>query len=161
MEKQTKSKQVPESDLSKVLKIFPGLDKEVISKTVADYGCGDGMVSSDLAGRAKLVYAVDIRPEKFSAPKRQNIIIGNPEVIPEKSIDVLISIDGFEHYTKPGETLAHWRRLLLPHAKVYMSFGPPWYHPYGAHTDFFTRLPWIHLVVSRKNSACLAFAVSE
>ena len=26
------------------------------------------------------------------------------------------------------------------------SFGPPWYHPYGAHVQFVTRLPWIHLL---------------
>ena len=27
-----------------------------------------------------------------------------------------------------------------------MTFGPPWYAPYGGHMHFFTRLPWATLL---------------
>lgn len=133
------------STLETVLRIFPTLSQDVVGKTVLYYGCGRGMLNADLAALASVVYAVDIRPDMYGAPQRNNVVIGTPAVIPSNVADVVISINAFEHYGEPESVLVHWREILKPGGKVYLSLGPPWFHPYGAHMYFFTRLPWIHL----------------
>jgi SAM-dependent methyltransferase len=134
-----------QSSLSSVLRIFPCIENDVAGKVVVDYGCGRGGLSLDLAKIAQIVYAVDIRPELNALSGRSNIITGLPEIVPSSSVDALISLNAFEHYSEPKKILLHWRRILKPDGRVYLSFGPPWYHPYGAHVQFITRLPWIHL----------------
>lgn len=134
-----------QSSLSSVLRIFPCIENDVAGKVVVDYGCGRGGLSLDLAKIAQIVYAVDIRPELNVLSGRSNIITGLPEIVPLSSADALISLNAFEHYSEPKKILLHRRRILKPDGQVYLSFGPPWYHPYGFHVQFSTRLPWIHL----------------
>jgi len=133
------------SRLASALEVFPTLDRDVSGKTVVDYGCGRGLLSADLSSLATLVYAVDIRPEIYTAARPNNVIVGGPNIVPDGVADIVLSINSFEHYAEPETVLKHWRFLLKPEGKVYLSFGPPWYHPYGAHMHFFTRIPWIHL----------------
>jgi SAM-dependent methyltransferase len=133
------------SSLSSVSRIFPSIKNDLAGKLVVDYGCGRGLLSMDLAEIAQTVYAVDIRPEFHVLSGKSNIIVGFPDIIPSSSVDAVISMNAFEHYSEPQKILLHWRRILKPEGRVYLSFGPPWYHPYGAHVQFVTRLPWIHL----------------
>jgi len=50
-----------------------------------------------------------------------------------------------EHFDHPESILATWRHALRPSGKVYVTFGPPWYAPYGAHMHFFTKVPWVNI----------------
>ena len=59
--------------------------------------------------------------------------------------DVIISQDSMEHFDHPESILATWHRALRRNGKVYVTFGPPWYAPYGAHMHFFTKLPWVNV----------------
>lgn len=133
------------SSVSSVSRIFPCIEHDIAGKVVVDYGCGRGLLSLDLAEVAQIVYAVDIRPEFHALSGRSNIITGFPEIVPASSVDVVISVNAFEHYSEPKKILLHWRHILKSDGRVYLAFGPPWYHPYGAHVQFVTRLPWIHL----------------
>ncbi len=133
------------SSLRSVSTIFPKIQEEVSGKDVVDYGCGRGILSLDLSEVARLVYAVDIRPHPEAFSGRPNIISGYPEIVPPRSADFVLSLNAFEHYSDPKKILLHWRRILKPTGRVYLSFGPPWYHPYGAHLEYLTRLPWIQL----------------
>ena len=41
-------------------------------------------------------------------------------------------------------------KWLAPGGKVYVTFGPPWFSPWGAHVAFLCKLPWCHLFFSEK-----------
>ena len=56
-------------------------------------------------------------------------------------VEVITSIDAFEHYDEPGAVLEMMRDLLVPGGTVYVSFGPPWWHPYGCHMAFMNAPP--------------------
>ncbi len=51
-----------------------------------------------------------------------------------------------EHFSEPYEMLTLFKKLINPEGVIYITFGPPWYSPYGAHTHFFCKMPWIHLM---------------
>jgi hypothetical protein len=36
--------------------------------------------------------------------------------------------------------------LLAPGGELYISFGPPWKHPFGCHMFFLNPLPWMHFI---------------
>jgi hypothetical protein len=55
-----------------------------------------------------------------------------------------------EHYPNPNETLMEMKSLLKPQGNLLITFGPPWYSPYGAHMFFFTKIPWVHLIFPEK-----------
>ena len=46
-------------------------------------------------------------------------------------VDLIISLDSFEHFADPAGALAHMRGLLRP--GVMAAFGPTRYHPLGGH----------------------------
>ncbi len=93
------------SSLSSVSRIFPSIDKDIAGKVVVDYGCGRGLLSLDLAEIAQTVYAVDIRPEFHAFSGRSNIIARLPDIVPSSSVDVVISVNAFEHYSEPKKIL--------------------------------------------------------
>src|SRR6267142_1082240 len=62
----------------------------------------------------------------------------------DERADVILSIDGFEHYDDPEQVLRVLRRLLKDDGRVFIAFGPPWLHPLGGH--LFSVFPWAHLL---------------
>ena len=58
--------------------------------------------------------------------------------------DVIISIDAFEHFSDPAGVLHAMHVLLRPRGFVLVSFGTPWYHPWGGH--LFSVFPWAHIL---------------
>jgi SAM-dependent methyltransferase len=65
-------------------------------------------------------------------------------------VDVIISLDAFEHYTNPATVLSDMWNLLSPGGTVFISFGPPWWHPYGCHMMFMHAPPWSHLLFNEE-----------
>jgi SAM-dependent methyltransferase len=63
-------------------------------------------------------------------------------------IDVIVSLDAFEHFSDPGGVLNKMEQLLPPGGAAFISFGPPWRHPRGGH--LFSVIPWAHLIFSEK-----------
>ena len=66
------------------------------------------------------------------------------DVPPQHSVDVIISLDSFEHFDDPAAVLSIMHDILRPGGRVVASFGPTWYHPYGGH--LFSIFPWAHLI---------------
>lgn len=131
----------------------------VKGSTVLDYGCGYGRTVVSLAkSDAGFTIGLDIRESVLQAGR----MLVQQEKVGERClfinvndtgaiasfkerIDVIVSIDGFEHYAEPEAVLRQMRQLLRPGGVAYISFGPPWWHPYGSHLTFMGVPPWSHV----------------
>jgi ubiquinone/menaquinone biosynthesis C-methylase UbiE len=130
----------------------PGISDQIAGKVVLDFGCGPGTEAIELARHgAKHVIGLDIQ-EKFLAEARARQAtagVSNCTFVSayDSKVDVILSIDSFEHFSNPGQVLNEMARLLKTDGKVIVSFGPPWYHPKGGHFPLFV---WAHLLLSEK-----------
>lgn len=130
--------------------------KAVNGKVVMDIGCGNGedVIQTALMGANK-VLGVDIR-NLFDTSQKKAEMLGISEKvnystkvlkeIPPGIIDVALSKNSFEHYDNPEEILLDVHRLLKPGGKFFITFGPPWFHPYGGHMSFMFKYPYPHLI---------------
>ncbi len=128
--------------------------RRIPGRTVVDFGCGDGLQAIELARfGARKVIGIDIREDALERAKRNAVEAGVAGVCrfastTDEPADIIVSIDGFEHYEDPAHILAIMDALLRPGGEVLVSFGPTWYHPLGGH--LFSIFPWSHLVFSEK-----------
>jgi SAM-dependent methyltransferase len=145
----------------------PNFFNRIANKTVLDFGCGEGGDAIDMVKHgAKQVIGVDIREEVLRAarqaltrecvwpycnPERaKNCVSSRCNFAPgtEVPVDVVVSVDAFEHFSDPAEVLRTMYSLLRPGGEVLISFGYTWYHPLGGH--LFSVFPWAHLIFSEK-----------
>ena len=136
---------------------------------VLDYGCGYGETVVSLAkSDVGTAIGLDIRESVLEAAR----MLARQEEVGERClfidasdtgamasfkerIDVVVSIDGFEHYADPGSVLRQMRDLLRPGGTAYISFGPPWWHPYGSHLTFMGVPPWSHVIFKEETILAL------
>ena len=125
----------------------------VRGRAVADFGCGSAREVIEIAhAGARVVYGIEIS-ETYLRQARQRIassdvsdrcrLLTTGDCEPA---DVVFSFDAFEHFEKPREILQQMYSLLKPGGKLYVSFGPTWYHPMGGHA--FSPFPWAHIFCS-------------
>jgi len=135
---------------------FPNLDAMVRGRRVVDFGCGHGHQAVELAGvGAEAVLGIDINPA-FLALAEERAALADVDdrvrflrTVPDSEVgtwDLVISQDAMEHFGHPDQVLEEMFRLLAPGGRAAITFSPPWLHPYGAHMDFFTPVPWVHLL---------------
>jgi SAM-dependent methyltransferase len=132
----------------------PRIWTELVGKVVIDFGCGTGTEAIEIAQRgARRVIGIDIRPHVLDVA----IIAARTAGVSDRCVftthaseraDVIVSIDGFEHYDDPEQVLRIMGRLLKPDGRVLITFGPPWLHPLGGH--LFSVFPWAHLVFTER-----------
>ena len=140
---------------SRVASLFgEELVRHLPGKIAADFGCGEGREAVELArmGAAK-VYGVEIRPELHEAGRKMAREAGVGDqcqfvVRPPENADIILSIDAFEHFDDPEFILREMNSMLAPGGEIWISFGPPWYHPMGGH--LFSVFPWAHLIFSEE-----------
>jgi SAM-dependent methyltransferase len=140
-------------DRSKLEVLFgPQLWRDVSGKVVVDFGCGIGEQTIEMAQHgAKKVIGLDIQ-ERYLILARQAAQQAGVEDRCEfvthtvEKADVVLSLDGFEHYGDPAAVLKTMRRLIHDQGRILISFGPTWGHPYGGHA--FSVFPWAHLLFS-------------
>lgn len=131
-----------------------GIWDEIKGKVVVDFGCGRGAEAIELAQRgAQLVYGIDlldrllvIGREEAAKIKCHNVIFGPA---PSEPVDIIISVDAFEHFEDPAAILATMAAMLKPGGCVFACFGPTWFHPYGGH--LFSVFPWAHLIFTEQS----------
>jgi SAM-dependent methyltransferase len=130
------------------------LVREVSGKIVLDFGCGRGLEAIDLARRgAAKVIGIDIRQNALARARDNAQQAGMQDICEfgtsyNGPVDIIVSIDSFEHFADPAAVLREMQRLLRPSGFVALSFGPPWYHPYGGH--LFSGFPWAHVLFSEE-----------
>jgi SAM-dependent methyltransferase len=119
-------------------------------KRVLDFGCGEGADAVQIALHgARRVLGIDIRESVLSVARQLAEASGVSEccffcTTAEEKVDVVVSVDSFEHFSDPEGVLRLMRSLLVDQGRLVIAFGPTWYHPYGGH--LFSVFPWAHLV---------------
>lgn len=141
-------------ELDRIEEVFPGIRAEVAHKTVIDFGCGLGYQCAAFAlAEAREIIGVDINQESLRLAtefiQRQGLAgrVRFARSIPrDLRADIIISQNSFEHFLDAPAVLEQMRSALAPGGKIFITFAPPWYAPWGAHMGFFCRLPWVHLL---------------
>ena len=134
------------------LQVLLGKDllDRIRGKDVLDFGCGVGAEAVEMAGVARSVFGLDILPASLEKARERAAAAGVSDRCtfgtkpPAKKLDAIISLDSFEHFDDPGDILKQMFDLLRPGGQVIVSFGPPWYHPFGGH--LFSVFPWAHVI---------------
>ncbi len=133
------------------IEVLLGCDiwQQIKGKSLLDFGCGAGTEAIEMAQRgARQVYGVDLS-ERWLEVGRKTASAANCWNVkfcttPPEPVDVIVSIDAFEHFAHPAAILETMAELLKPEGCVLAAFGPTWYHPLGGH--LFSVFPWAHLV---------------
>ena len=130
------------------------LIERIRDKDVLDFGCGAGAEVVELAQLgAKSVVGVDIQSDRFADAIVQAQHVGVADRVSFQTqaktpVDIVVSIDSFEHFADPAQILASMASHLRPEGCVLVSFGPTWYHPLGGH--LFSVFPWAHLLFTEE-----------
>lgn len=142
-------------------RVYPNLANLVALKRVLDFGCGQGHQSIALTREMDCsVVGVDtneatLRKARRHAaaqeipPNRLSFVTRVPAEM-RGTFDVVISQNAFEHFAEPEATLAEMRQSLSKDGVVLLTFGPPWFAPYGNHMYFFSKVPWMNVLFAEK-----------
>ena len=128
--------------------------EEARGKDVLDFGCGVGSEAVELARTAKSVFGLDILLPQLATARAAASAAGVADrctfgtEAPAGKVDIIVSLDSFEHFADPAAVLDTMYELLRPGGRVLVSFGPTWYHPFGGH--LFSVFPWAHLVFTER-----------
>jgi len=123
-------------------------------KDVLDFGCGPGAEAVEIAQHgARHVIGIDLRQRWLDlgvAHAAASGVADRCTFAPEwrEPVDLIVSLDSFEHFADPAGVLTHMRGLLRPGGKVLAAFGPTWYHPLGGH--IYSVFPFSHLLFSER-----------
>jgi tellurite resistance protein TerC len=128
---------------------FPDLRHRVAGRTVLDFGCGDGHQAAALAALGARVTGLDTSTKALEAARAAHPGLRFVESTDE-TFDVVVSQNAMEHFPQPEETLQRMLDRVGPGGSLLLTFGPPWFAPYGAHMRFFCRVPWIQLLFSER-----------
>lgn len=146
--------------LSVASKMFPDFMKGIVDKKILDFGCGAGYQSAALARNgAKYVLGIDIN--QGTLEKARNLIcelgLGQQVEFTDKlddrfkgRFDIVISQNSLEHFSDPVRSLNDMKSALNENGTTLISFGPPWFAPYGSHMQFFTKVPWVNILFDEK-----------
>jgi SAM-dependent methyltransferase len=143
--------------LNLLARVYPNFADLVSGKRVVDFGCGTGYQSIALvkrygcavvgmdSNRNTLRKAVENARQCAVASQSLSFVDG---ILPEmvNKFDVVISQNSFEHFAEPSKVLGEMASLLNSSGTALITFGPPWFAPYGSHMHFFCRVPWINVL---------------
>jgi SAM-dependent methyltransferase len=130
----------------------PSFWDQIHGKIVLDFGCGHGDETIAMAQRGALeVIGLDVQQHYLALARAHQAEVGVRNVrfadYVDSKVDIIVSMDSFEHFDQPNLVLREMARVLKPDGRVFASFGCPWYHPVGGHFPLF---PWAHLVLTEK-----------
>lgn len=146
--------------LSLLCRVFPNFIDMIQGKQIVDFGCGVGNQTTALArGGAKHVLGLDsnLRGLKKSAALALVYSVQDKVAFTDRitedhkgKFDIVISQNSMEHFNDPVEIMAQMKSMVTPEGRILVSFGPPWFAPYGSHMYFFTKVPWVNIFFSEK-----------
>lgn len=132
----------------------PEIWSQIKDKHVVDFGCGSGGESIEMVRHGALrVTGIDILDPLLESARAAAQEAGVADRCRfarylDDPADVVVSLDGFEHFAEPDTVLRLMRRFLKPSGRVLLAFGPTWLHPLGGH--LFSVFPWAHLVFTER-----------
>ena len=143
--------------LDLVRREFPDFARRIAGTAVLAFGCGNGWQSVAMAhAQASYVMGVDTNDRCLKNARLLAGRLGLPaervefvSTLPDGSrgrFDLAISQNSFEHFPDPALILQQMASALRPGGEVLITFGPPWFSPYGSHMFFFTRVPWVNIL---------------
>ena len=121
-------------------------------KDVLDFGCGPGGEAVEIAERgagassASTCASGGSTSASSTRPRASPIAAFAHEW--SDPVDLIVSLDSFEHFADPAGVLEQMHRLLRRGGKVLAAFGPTWYHPLGGH--IYSVFPFSHLLFSER-----------
>jgi SAM-dependent methyltransferase len=135
---------------------FPDFDSRVTGRSVLEYGCGAGYQAVAI-GRIGAHRVVGVDPHEGArtqaAARAASAHLSDrvsfvPAVSPAHHgrFDVVVSQNAMEHFDDPAASLTEMHACLRPGGTALITFGPPWFAPYGSHMHFFTQVPWVNLL---------------
>jgi SAM-dependent methyltransferase len=131
-----------------------GIWETTRGRDVLDFGCGPGAEVVEIAEHgARHVVGIDLRQKWLDlgiAHAAERGVTDRCTFAREwrEPVDLIVSLDSFEHFGDPAGVLEHMRGLLRPGGKVLAAFGPTWYHPLGGH--IYSVFPFSHLLFSER-----------
>lgn len=144
-------------DLSQLTRVFPDFAEQLRGKEALDFGCGRGEQSfAMLNNGASRVTGVDIDlsgiqwPQEFDRSSGKAVFKNQLEAGDQGRFDLVISQNSMEHFSDPDKILKIMFGALKPGGRLFITFGPPWYAPYGSHMKYFTNLPWVNILFPEK-----------
>ena len=159
----------PGEELAVLRDAFANLSALVAGKRVADFGCGTGEQAIALARDEGCdVVGIDSNPATLARANARATLAranaraaGQPlkgsvrfveSVTPDLAgtFDVVISQNAMEHFPDPDSIVALMTRLVRPGGVMLVTFGPPWYSPFGSHMHYFCKVPWLNLLFSER-----------
>ena len=145
-------REIPADPLHELRREFPRLEELVRDRDVLDFGCGFGDQAGALATKlGARVTGLDNHDGLLSAAVRSYGQVARfTDHLDGERFDVVISQDAMEHFNDPAAALAAMAAALRPGGLILMTFGPPWWAPYGAHMRYFCPIPWLQLWFSEK-----------
>ena len=127
---------------------YPSLRELIAGKSVLDYGCGHGEQSRALASTyGCTVTGYDNNPRVLNeARQKPTMNVRFVDELDDEQYDFVISLNSMEHFRDPQAVLDSMHRALKPEGVILLSFGAPWFSPFGSHMHFFCRLPWVNVL---------------
>ena len=128
--------------------------EDLKDKVVLDFGCGEGEDAVEVARKsARRVIGLDLRESVLSEAKKRAVAAGVSDKCEfttrtDEKVDVILSVDAFEHFSDPATVLKIMRSLVRDDGCVIAVFGPTWYHPLGGH--LFSVFPWSHILFTER-----------
>lgn len=140
--------------LNIVNSVFPDIEQQIKGKRVIDFGCGSGyqVIAYARAGARSVVgveivdYLAEICADRVQRENLSSVARIERQISEPHAADIIISQNSFEHFIEPEVILNQLKQALAPGGRIYITFGPPWFAPTGAHMGFFCPIPWIQLL---------------
>lgn len=140
-----------ENPLALLEREYPDLRSLVAGKRVLDFGCGYGHQTAALASRYGCnVVGLDVDQHRLAIARARYQQTRFVSYLDNDRFDVILSQNSMEHFPNPSGVLSQMRSLLAPSGRILITFGPPWWAPYGSHMQYFCRLPWLQLWFSER-----------
>jgi len=154
---------LPSDPLDRMRRVFSEeFERSVQGRVVVDFGCGTGdqVLGVAMAGARKVI-GIDLKREyrAVGETRAQELQLGarvsftqSSGDVADGSADVVFSQNSFEHFRDPAGILREAARMLRPGGVCFVTFGPPWWHPFGEHFYFMIRpdRPWMHALFSER-----------
>jgi ubiquinone/menaquinone biosynthesis C-methylase UbiE len=121
------------------------------AKRFLEIGCHDGMVCHELQGLGQQAVGIDVNSVAFDKRAvNQGVELLEMNAMElrfaDDSFDFAFSYDAFEHIPNPGKALEEAIRVVKKGGYIYLSFGPLYFSPLGAHLMASINVPYCHML---------------